>query len=257
MSIDFAYAQARVQARLGQRLPEDDWGLLESSLGLPQYLTSLRGTVLARHVRHVSQAASVHEIERSLRTDWRAEVAAVTRWVPERWQAAVEWTGWLPYLDAVAYLLRGGAVLAWMRDDPVLTVIAIEDPDARRPAIEASPFGTPDGVGTAAALRTRWLTQWRTLWPRTSRAESAGLQRFAARLRDFDAASVRQAATREDRSEARMVLAFRLARILRQQSQEPVVVFCHLALVALDLQRLRDGLLRRALYRDGAGEKAA
>lgn len=257
MSIDFAYAQARVQARLGQRLPEDGWHLLESSLGLPQYLTSVRATVLARHVQHFSQAASAHAIERSLRNDWRGEVAAVSRWAPVRWRKAVEWTGWLPYLDIIAYLLGGGPILPWMQDDPVLAGMAIEDPEARRLAIDASPFGTSDGVAAAAAPGARWLAHWQAHWPRTSPAEAAGLHELEARLRDLHTASVRPRATREDRNEARTILAFRLARMLRQQSQQPVIVFCHLALVAFDLQRLRDGLLRRALFGDDTRKLAA
>ena len=106
MSIDFAYAQARAQARLGERLPEADWRLLESTLSLPQFLTSVRNTVLAPRVQHFSAAVALQTIERTLRDDWRREVAAVSRWVPGPWIPAVKWTAWLPYLDGIAWLMR-------------------------------------------------------------------------------------------------------------------------------------------------------
>jgi hypothetical protein len=36
-----------------------------------------------------------------------------------------------------------------------------------------------------------------------------------------------------------------------------VTVFCHLLLCAVELHRLREGLLKRALFNDFAGEAAA
>ena len=105
MSIDFAYAQARAQARLGERLPESGWRVLESVLGLPQFLASVRNTVLAPRVRHFSATVTPHAIERTLRDDWRTEVAAVSRWVPESWLPAVTWTASVPS-SCSAYSVR-------------------------------------------------------------------------------------------------------------------------------------------------------
>jgi len=48
MAVEFSYAQARAQARQGDRLSADTWGLLESSVGLAQFLHLLRGTALAQ-----------------------------------------------------------------------------------------------------------------------------------------------------------------------------------------------------------------
>jgi hypothetical protein len=45
--------------------------------------------------------------------------------------------------------------------------------------------------------------------------------------------------------------------LVHRRAEEPVAVFCYLVLVALDLQRLRDGLLRRALFRDEPAELVA
>ena len=257
VSIDFAYAQARAQARLGDRLPEDGWRLIESSVGLPQYLASVRSTALAPRVRHFTATITPHSIERTLREDWRAEVAAVARWVPDKWRAAVEWTGWLPYLDAVAWLMRDGPVLRWMRDDPMLAELAVDDLDARRTLLDASPLGTVDPEHGDDTWPEQWLAHWRSLWPRTSRDEDQGLQQLIDIIRDDLDATAREAMSLGDRREARARLLHKATRMMRGRIQQPAVVFCHLLIVARDLQRLRDGLMRRTLFNSTQAGQAA
>ena len=69
MPVEFAYAQARAQAQHGRRLSADTWSLLESSVGLSQFLHQLRGTTLAPRVEHFSATTSPHAIERFLRRE--------------------------------------------------------------------------------------------------------------------------------------------------------------------------------------------
>ncbi len=257
MSIDFAYAQARAQARLGERLPEAGWRVLESTLGLPQYLVSARHTVLAPLVRYFSAAVTTHTIERTLRDNWRAEVAAVNRWVPEAWAPAVEWTAWLPYLDAVAWLMRGQPPPAWMEKDAVLNDLAIHAIDVRRHAIAESPFGIlADGNGSEN-LQASWFERWTRLRPATSGSARAGMQALVAAVTQYRAAIDRRGASRAERADARGQLGARAMSLMHRHIQEPVVVFSHLVLVALDLQRLRDGLLRRTVFGDEFEEQAA
>ena len=52
-------------------------------------------------------------------------------------------------------------------------------------------------------------------------------------------------------------LQARAVRILRRHRDQPVTVFCHLLLCALELHRLRQGLLQRALFNDLVSEAAA
>lgn len=257
MSIDFAYAQARAQARLGGRLPEAGWRVLESLPGLAQYLASLRNSVLAPHVRHFSAAVTVHTIERALRDDWRAEVAAIRHWVPEPWMPALAWTAWLPYLDPVAWLMAENPALAWMREDVVLHDLALDDASARRLAIANSPFGVLADGDAFAGLQVRWFERWIALWPPANEEEITGLHALVTAARRYLDAN-RGRRTRPDaRRDARRRLETRATGLMHHRTEEPVVVFCHLLLVALDLQRLRDGLLRRALFRDEPGGRAA
>ena len=49
----------------------------------------------------------------------------------------------------------------------------------------------------------------------------------------------------------------RAVGILRRHRERPVTVFCHLLLSAVELHRLRQGLLQRTLFNDLAREAAA
>ena len=51
---------------------------------------------------------------------------------------------------------------------------------------------------------------------------------------------------------AREAFQGRMARYFRRHGGQPVAVFAHLGLVALELERLRAELATRALYRRGA-----
>lgn len=257
MSIDFAYGQARAQARLGERLPEAGWRVLESTLGLAQFLGSARNTVLAPRVQQFSASVTPHTIERTLRDEWRAEVAEAGRWVPESWLPATRWTAWLPYLDSIAWLMREKTVLEWMRHDAILSGLAIADRAARRLAMMESPFGQLIEPGDPANLRARWFDGWVMLSPSMNDDERAGLQALVDATGRYLLATASRASSRSERRDASAQLVRRAIHLMHRHAEEPAVVFCHLLLVALDLQRLRDGLLRRALFNDRLVENAA
>ena len=234
MPVEFAYAQARAQARHGRRLSADTWSLLESSVGLSQFLHHVRGTALAPRVEHFSAATSPHVIERFLRREWHEEVDSAVHWVPARWRAAVAWTSGLAELPAIRYLQAGGEPQGWMADDAALsTVIAGE---------------------TTAASGSRlagWLRHWRTLWPEEA-ADDPVLEELLSMIRKHG--------IRDERAKAgdwRETLERRAVRLLRRHREQPVTVFCHLLLCALELHRLRQGLLQRALFNDLVSEVAA
>jgi hypothetical protein len=250
MAIEFAYAQARAQARHGERLSADTWGLLESSVGLGQFLLLVRGTALAPCVEHFSAVTSPHVIERALRSEWHREVESAEPWVPARWRAAVAWTAWLAELPAVSHLLNGGAPLPWMAEDPMLSGFASEDTDSVRAAIEESLPGLVEDGGSDPA-RPAWLQHWRRLWPDDAAGDPA-LEHLVSLVRRYS--------TGDDGNEAgdwRNSLVLHTLRILRGHREQPVTVFCHLLLSALELHRLRQGLLQRALFNDLDSREAA
>ena len=251
MPIEFAYAQARAQARQGDRLSEDSWSLIESSVGLAQYLHLVRGTALAARVEHFSATTSPHVIERFLRQEWRGEVASAVCWAPLRWRAAVAWTARLVDLPAISHLLDGDALQPWMADDPVLSDFADEDADTVRATIEEALPRLMAGARGGIDSRAGWLSEWRRLWPADA-ARDPLLDKLAVLVERYTTGSEKDGA-----GAWRSELERRGLRILRGHREQPVTVFCHLLLSALELHRLRQGLLQRALFNELATEIAA
>lgn len=234
MPVEFAYAQARAQAQHGRRLSADTWSLLESSVGLSQFLHHVRGTALAPRIEHFSATTSPHVIEQFLRREWHDEVDSAVHWAPVRWRAAVAWTGKLAELPAISFLQAGGEPQAWMAHDAVLSTFT-----AGQAAAASS-----DGLAG-------WLRQWRALWPDDA-ADDAALDELVSVVRRH---GIRGEGTEAD--DWRERLEARAIRILRRHREQPVTVFCHLLLCALELHRLRQGLLKRALFNDLETEAAA
>ena len=242
MPVEFAYAQARAQAQHGGRLSADTWSLLESSVGLSQFLHHIRGTALAPRVEHFSATTSPHVIERFLRREWHADVESAVHWVPGRWRPAVAWTAQLAELPAASYLLHGGEPQPWMADDPVLSGFAVADPAALPATLAAAGHG--DGLEA-------WLRDWRRLWPADPPAR-VPLEDLVSMIR---LQGIRRGGGKEE--DWQSSLERRTVNMLRRRRDQPVTVFCHLLLCALELHRLREGLLRRALFNDLAAEVAA
>lgn len=246
MTIDFESAQARAQACVGDRLEPAGWQLLESTRRLEHYLHAARGTVLASRVEPLSPASSPHFIERSMRREWRREVSRVTGWVPKRWRPAVGWTSRLADLPALSWLERGGRVMAWMQDDESLAPFALADETLRRREYSAAGLEALLEPGDLAA---GWLDQFMALLPDDGAAGQRlrdwidRVERYRAGPGQADLDAAAHARERERLEEWTI-------RLIRRSLAEPVTVFSHLLLVALDLERLRGGMVRRALFND-------
>jgi hypothetical protein len=252
MSVEFAYAGTRALSRYGDHLTVSQWRLLDSSRGLAQYLHLVRGTALGPRVQHFSTATSPHVIERSLRREWRAEVGNVVRWAPARWRPAIAWTRWLPELPALGYLIGDDPVLPWMLEDPVLTEFASPDPDIRRAAIEQSELAVIAKSGATGVLHA-WLQHWRRTWPGDDR-ERDGTREIVSTVAWFLDGETSSDTKPVPGPQRREQFEAQIVRIMRARHEQPAVVFCHLLLTALELHRLRDGLLRRALRKDTGTE---
>lgn len=255
--IDFAYAQARLQARHGLRPTEAAWHRLEASKDLGHYLQAARASSLRPWIQHLSARMDSHGIERSLRQDWRDYVAGVAVWQPAPWRAAAAWTAVLVDLPAVAHLLHSSPAQAWMRQDPVLARLAVDDPVTRREALLTSHLAP---VGRAW-LRDRsvldgWLDHWRRLWPADGRAVGAAMDRLVALTARHLAAMAGNAGADADGGRLRAELVSSFTAMFRRHGQHPIAMYCHLGLVALDLERLRAGLVRRSLFAKPPGAGA-
>jgi len=250
----WSYVQARLQARHGERLSESDWRALEAAKSLDHFIERSRATALRRFTEHVNSGMSSHAIERVLRLAWRTYVAEVAEWVEADWRPATLWLAPLADLPAIDALLRG-EVAAWFAEDQALSGFAGDDIAERIAALEKSPLASLlPGKGREPALALRWYAHWRALWPRDAPAD--GLDDLAEAVRTHFELLAR-AGPKETSAPYRRDLEHKLLRLFRRRSAAPVAVFAHLALTALDLERLRGNLVSRRLFANESAKEAA
>lgn len=240
------FAQARVQARHGARVDVVAWRRLEALRLLVPWLEQARATSLRPWLVDITAQSSGHEIEAALRKQWRAQVAEVAAWMPLAWQAAVQWCAAWPELAVLQHLARGGSPSPWMQEDavwrPWCEAAAPDRAGGLRGGVLAplqAGWARPDTLGDA------WLAEWKQRWPGPP---GAGLLELHRALAEHAQAFARSPSAQG--SALRSALRGRLVLLMRRTALQPAVSFIHLALAALDLERLRGELLRRVLFRD-------
>jgi hypothetical protein len=241
---EFAYAQARIEARHGERLLDVDWKTLESSLSLPRYLERARSTVLKRFLTHVSSDMSVHAIERVLRREVAHYVCEIASWAPRRWRPAIAWLAALPLLPLLEGLPDCASPPSWIGDDSMLRAPPSSATESARP-IAAAAARLVEIQGAQTGTGRRWLRRWRQLWPQGD-AAAVDLTRLADQIvRALASAGGQQEATGGQSSRRDLIGV--LTRFFRSHGASPVALVCHVGLVLIDVERLRGGLVRRSL----------
>ncbi len=250
----FAYAQTRLQAHHARFPNEAEWQRLEAITDIEHLLDVLRNSPLRPWVISLNAQMDSHRLEQTLRTLFRDYIEAVASWQPAKWRAAVRWTKHLPDLPALEHLLERSVVPEWIRTDPVLRPFALESPSLRAQALEESEYAPMIRAGHEEPryLVLGWNRHWRTLWPRTSAAESRPLEWLASRLGEQQEMLV-SGQVRASRPARQGLLAI-LVPAFRRHPFQPATAFLHLAITAIHLERLRGALLELLLF---GGERAA
>jgi len=259
------YAQARIQARLGNRPGASAWRQLEAVSGLPAYLDAARATGLDRWLARIDESSDSHAVEIALRESLRSSIRELAGWMPERWRAALAWTLHLVDLPGLLHLARGRPPLPWMAQDPVLRRYAVGDADERRAGLERD-FGSL--LFAAGCLRRKgeakaeveeelpgaaWLRGWMELWPDAGEEERASVRAVLSCVEQELKSSLQPSTVRG--ALQRIALEQRFRHLLRISTLLPAAAFAYLAIAALDVERLRAGLLNRALF-PGAPEQS-
>lgn len=236
----FCYAQARLQSRHGQRMDEDSWRRLASIDGFDLFLKQARETSLARWLPSVGPTSTHEEADRALRLHFREHVAEVASWLPGEWRPATLWIATLADLASVSHLFAGLPPFPWMLRDPVLAPLCQGDADwgGFNKLVVRWQSGEPPV--------SSWLNHWRSLFPKNSKVDPP----LAALLTILQEAGAQLAAGSDaETSQAiRRAMTEKLARLFRRALFHPTVAFTHLALVALEMERLRGAVCRRLLF---------
>lgn len=251
----FAYAQARLQARYGAQPDAAAWGAMETTVALGQFIANIRATALASHVEFFAPTFSIHDAEQALRSAWRRRVFEAARWVPRTWRAAVQWFATATELPVLVHMERGGQPPAWLYSDPVwrvaldtgLTSLPPNLSQLARLVFEQPIESAPQRPAPAStSIIDAWTQEWRRRWPHEETDARRALEDLIVQLR-MHIASMRAAESPMQGRALRQDLRVQLVRRLHMQAQTAVALFAYLLLVALDLERLREGLVRRML----------
>ena len=245
----FAYAQARMQARLGSRLRSSEWLRLQAIRDLPVVLQSLRDGGFANQVSGLTARSTVHEIERRVREGWLMSVDEVASWQPKGWRPATRWLRWLAYLPGLQKLARRGRAPDWMRTDPVLGPIVAQDLPARPAALAATSLA-PLAAGFTATpdLTGAWLAHWFGTWPRLrTPAHTGGLIDALVDYRE----RLESLPPGESSQPLHDVLEHRLMMIFRRSTMSAVATFAYLGLHGMDSARVRGTLALQAIREGG------
>jgi hypothetical protein len=241
------YAQARLQSRHGQRAGEADWQRLETAREFTARLDAARNSPLRSWLVGITAASTSQQIEAVLREHWRTAVSEVAGWMPAAWQAAVLWCAAWPDLPVLQHLARGGKPMAWMRDDAELRSLCAVPAEEQAAALAAGPLAPLAGAWPVPeAMASAWRAEWQRRLPQPLGDAADTLVLVAATVRKHGAAFA--AAPPGSGSMLRRALQARLTLLLRRAALEPAAAFIHVALCALDLERLRGELLGSALF---------
>lgn len=241
----FAYAQARLQARHGRRPDVLTWQQLGAISDVAHYLQTARRTALRPWVMTLTSHTEVRDVERVLHQHFRAYVEETAHWQPRPWWPAVRWVKQLLDVPALQHLLAGEATPDWMRSDPALRAFTSENLNVRMAALQSSECAPlVNAWRRGVAPREAWLIHWRSLWPGTSTPMRTALEALVS-LFELHLA---QLTTARLSAPAREDLEIALTRQFRRHTHQPATTFVSLALMALDVERLRGQLLRRMLF---------
>ena len=250
---EFAYAQARLQARHAARPDAATWRRLAGIGDRMNFLQHARTTRLRPWVLHFSSRTDVHELELSIRSQFRGSISEVASWQPRPWRKAVLWTHQLFDLPALQHLLLGNPPPVWITNDPVLKPFALANMQQRLQALEDSEYAVfLRAWRTGTTLLDGWLTRWHGLWPKTPSKFVRPLDQLADQLQRHVTILETEDGT-DPRTQDSDLLADKLTYAFRRCSHQPAAAFLHLAMVALDLRQLRAALLRRTLFPEFKG----
>ena len=141
-----------------------------------------------------------------------------------------------------------------MRDDATMAHLAADDPDRRRESLSTSVLGgIADAVNEGVAPVTAWLDGWTSAWPKAGADVARSLGQVRTALEGHAEAIQLDPGSYPAGPRLRAPLLARLNSLFRRHSGQIAAVFAHIGLMFLDLERMRGGLVIRALFSDPAG----
>ena len=191
----------------------------------------------------VTADAAPHAIEAALVGRWRALVDELRGWMPEHWHAAITWAGTLVGSAGCGIPRARRRRAALDAATTPCTAILFAMRARRRVACSRR---SPSHGRIRTDSSARGATSGRVASRRSARTERTALTDCARLLIAHRAALADPSGS--DGAVLRRALVSRLSVLYRRATLEPAAAFIFLALSALDMERLRGELLRRAIF---------
>ncbi len=243
-----AYAQTRIQSRYGERADMGVWLKLHNIQDIGSYLQTAQQTALRHWVLGLSSTHSSHDIEQALRQKYRQHVDEVAGWMPTKWQRPLQWIKRLADLPTLQYLLAGGEPLEWMRSDPEISNYCGDDLQLRVQVIrEAGNETLVDSWQQHGSILSGWLSQWNSIRPKSIYSDQ-GLRLLEKLLQEQMQLQARQQGTTLPTDYEIILDRLRLA--FRRSAFQPAAVCAYLAIIAIDVHRLRSDLMQRLFFQE-------
>jgi len=244
------YTHARIGARWGARPDAAAWRRIEIARDLPAMLDLARRGALACWLHGVAADGSLRAIEAAFRRRWRDAVTEIAAWMAPEWREAIDWCAHLADLAAVQHWARGDVPqAAWLADDDILRDLdatADAAPPTRSSALDTAWRAlVRDARREPAAVASRWLDAWLALLPKGAGGRTIERTLVPLLHRHAQAFAAPQSI---DGWGQRRALQARLVALWRRHPVEPVAVFAHLALQAIEFERLRAEVIGRAAF---------
>ncbi len=240
------YAQVRMQSRYGQRADAGLWLKLHNIHDLGGYLQTAQQSGLRQWVLGLSASYNSHEIELALRQKLRSHILEVAGWVPVEWRQPLRWVVLLPDLPALQLLLSESDIPHWIRVDPAFHDYVADEPSLRQQQMrDAGLDELVDSWREGASLFTGWYRELHKRLPASAKYDRGMRQVEKVLLQimrdQLQTASPLQQGDYDNIDEM-------LGHLFRRHAFEPAGVFAYLAVVGLDVYRVRSDLMERMYF---------
>ena len=149
-------------------------------------------------------------------------------------------------LPVLQHLLAGGESLDWMKSDPDIKDFIADDPMLRiQAARDAGHTIMLNSWQKSGSMLAGWMAQWRRVCPLSS-SPDRGLRSLEKLLHQQLQVQAQQQTVAQHADYEQLLDKLRV--IFRRHAFQPAAVIAYLAMVAVDLHRIRSHLMQRMYF---------
>lgn len=174
----FAFAHARLRARLGQMPSPERWRYIAGGGDMGAVVQRMRDNGLDRWIGDLARNPDMEAIERALTEGLIALKRDLANWLPRQWSGIVRWLHDGIDLVFIRRLLQSHIVRLPSQLDPVVFDLAQAPLEQREQLLATTRYSTYLVNGSKDSLMDRWLARFDSLRPHSHGRESYVIYRL-------------------------------------------------------------------------------